>query len=829
VTHLLLELGADPTLVNDEGQVADPMDCGYWNTETFARVATAQATAACLEAGADVNARDENGMTPLLFATSDPGGSTPGAPASEDPAVVNVLLAAGADVNASDNRGNTALINAAVALVETTNGGMFDLAEDPGIVAALLAAGADVNAHSRTTALHQVAASEDLESVRMLLDAGADIHARDLADRTPLLVAAQYGGFRNLQVLEALVEAGADVSDPDGLGGTVLEYAVRSPADRVGDVVRRLLNLGADANAPGVLDVAARQGDNAELIAVLLAAGADVNAPSGYLRQSPLHAAASGGGPGVIATLVAGGAVVDAHDSRGMTPLLRAVEAKMPANVTALLDAGADVHARTRYGDTPLHVAAVWPRRSYFRREDPREPDTLMIIALAAAGADIDARNDRGETPLHIATRDRHQPVADRLLALGADPLAVDDLGRAPRPMICDWMRFDFVTAPWESIIGCLRAGADVHVRNQDGETPLHRWATYGKPADYPVARVIDAFVEAGADLDARDHSGRTPLYYSAERSADVATQEVASLIAAGAAANARDNRGSTPLHLAAGLGRRNKAAIVSLLAAAGADPDATDDGGRTALHIALRTDNPRVADRLIELGADTGAQDDSGHLADPTVCERWNTGSFFRLAPTRVVAACIEEGADVNARSEEDGSLAAGSTPLHFAAAWAPDHEVVGLLVRAGADVNARDEEHYTPLHAAAGSNQNPAVTAALLEAGANVNAQSEDVVGTPLHQAARWNRNPDVARLLVEAGADVNAWGMTYVSCCWTRYRQTPLHLAAQANPAAFLLLLDAGADPTAVDQFDWTPMDYAREEKALQELEVVKRSGR
>ena len=287
-------------------------------------------------------------------------------------------------------------------------------------------------------------------------------------------------------------------------------------------------------------------------------------------------------------------------------------------------------------------------------------------------------------------------------------------------------------------------------------------------------------------------------------------------------------------------------------------------------MHIALRTDNPRVAARLLELGADTGAQDDSGNVADPAACARWNTGSFFRLAPTGVVAACIGEGANVNARSEEDGSLAAGSTPLHFAAAWAPGHEVVGLLVRAGADVNARDEDHCTPLHraarmnenaavttalidagadveawtddfisyhyswhgtplhAAVGNNENAAVTAALLEAGANVHAQSEDVVGTPLHQAALRNRNPEVARLLVEAGADVNTWGMTYVSCCWSRYRQTPLHLAAQANPAVFLLLLDAGADPAAVDEFGNTPMDYAREEKALQGLEVVKRSG-
>ena len=843
--------------------------CDDWNTRRFFHTATAETVAACLQAGADVNARDENGMTPLLLATSFPGGRTPGAPASEDPAVVRVLLEAGADVNARDNRGNTALINAAGGkLVETTRGGMFGLAENPAIVAALLAAGADVNARSHTTPLHRAAFAENLESVRMLLEAGADIHARDWREETPLLEAADYGGFRNPEVLEALVEAGADVNDRNDLGQTVLEYALRSPADRVTDVVRRLLDLGADGNAPGILWEAARQGDNPELIAVLLAAGADVNGLSRNSRQSPLYAAAYGGGPGVIAALVAGGAVVDARDSRGMTPLLRAVEAKMHANVAALIEAGADVHARMWDGDTPLHLAAIWPPGTYSRKDDPREPDTLMVIALAAAGADINARNDRGETPLHVATRNRHQPVVDRLLALGADTVAVDDLGRPPRPTVCDWMgSFHFVAAPWESVIGCLRAGADVHARNEDGETPLHRLATGGKPDGYPVARVINAFVEAGADVNARDRKGRTPLHTAVELRADVASDKVASLLAAGAAANARDNRGATPLHLAAGLVRRDQDAIISLLAAAGADLHATDDRGRTALHHALRTDNPGVAARLIELGADTDAQDDSGHVANPVDCARFNTATFFHLAPTGTVAGCIERGADVNARFDYrlgGASQPDGSTPLHFASAWARDPRIVSLLLQAGAEVNAVSSSRETPLHVAArmtanpativalveagaelevwspgahspygwtplhlavAENRNPAVTAALLETGADVHARQEEGP-TPLHDAA----TPEVVALLLEAGADIGA-SANYSR--WPRRggrNMTPLHVAAlRADPAVFMALLEAGADPESLDWDGKTPIDHAREQKALQELEVVKRSGR
>ncbi|MDQ8022330.1 MAG: ankyrin repeat domain-containing protein [Moraxellaceae bacterium] len=127
-----------------------------------------------------------------------------------------------------------------------------------------------------------------------------------------------------------------------------------------------------------------------------------------------------------------------------------------------LLDAGADVHARTSDdAETPLHFAARFGCDYCVRR-------------LLAHGARLDVRDAEGQLPIHVAG----YGVVDALLDDGADPLATDPRGN---------VALHRVFHPRLLVAG-------VNVRNQGGLTPLHFAALSDS------VRGIDWLLAQGAD-----------------------------------------------------------------------------------------------------------------------------------------------------------------------------------------------------------------------------------------------------------------------------------------------------------------------------------------
>ncbi len=187
----------------------------------------AQATA-LLEKGANVNAIDRRGFTPVMWAS-----------ASGDAPMVRHLIERGALLNARSNDGSTALrLASANGFVE--------------VARLLLIRGADIAPSKNGTSARQIAAArghaevetllaqaEDLGArllkaaaeghdtlARQLLAAGAPASITDERGATPLMLAARNG---DLGLLQALLSRGADASARDAQGQTVLQWAEPSP------------------------------------------------------------------------------------------------------------------------------------------------------------------------------------------------------------------------------------------------------------------------------------------------------------------------------------------------------------------------------------------------------------------------------------------------------------------------------------------------------------------------------------------------------------------------------------------------------------------------
>jgi ankyrin repeat protein len=191
----------------------------------------------------------------------------------------------------------------------------------------------------------------------------------------------------------------------------------------------------------------------------------------------------------------------------GWTPLHLAVAEGQPDVVRALVDAGADLTARTEFNRTPLHVALK------------ERPD--LVALLRDLGAQVDAPSaaylgdveqlvqhlDDGSDPgdrssgvdlLSWAAFGGAAATAELLLERGADP----DTGA---------LHFAAGGAQLALVRLLLTAGADANRRDPaTGRTPLHAAVGAAPAADAP--EIVRVLLAAGADVNATTHEGATAL-----------------------------------------------------------------------------------------------------------------------------------------------------------------------------------------------------------------------------------------------------------------------------------------------------------------------------
>ena len=719
---------------------------------------------------------------------------------------------------------------------------------------------------SLQTNLVKAAGKGDLETVKTLLDVGADINGSPSnSNLTPLLAAITE---KQVKTVAYLLQRGADPNK-----GRSPYSSPLNTANFAGDITihRLLLDHGVR------LDSQDYHGRIPFLDAISFAHRTNLD---------------------IIKLFVKHGARLHFRDKGGWTALHFAASAPMKGLVPWLLDMGLSPNAVDENGKTPLHRAAT----------DYRYDKALILIKR---GADIHARDNWNQTPLYLAAHHKSPRLVKKLIALGADVNVPDIFGRTPlymaQPLPKEDGKKNNRISYWtsgqresdlrirknerEEIIRLLKQhGAEDHGPNQPvpkydhdishfcftanrnagptpakiknlDSTPLHLAAEWGD-----MDRV-GQLLKQGADPHARDEYQRTALHY-ASTNGDTAMASL--LLKHGAKLEVFDEYHRNPLILAV---KRCRIETVELLLKHGADINARDDKEQSSFYWATEKRHSKLTFLLYSRGAQLKKGHEIGNLLS------WADLELFRVIVGKTPVATLKRdipgllmGAALQGREDLvryliDYSLDPGlqwkrrhqgvwssfdfmDTPLH-GAMRSGNLAVVKLLVERGAGIDLQDSNKRTPLfwatvyayedivryligqgakvylEAPGKSNGlhwlvggyfevgndaglglafvNPIPLAELfLAKGAKINGRDR-AQKTPLFLAIEFHREAMV-KWLLDHNADPNLP---------SNDGRTPLHWAVQnANPAMVELLMQHGANPYIKNKYRDTPLEDAIE---------------
>ena len=236
------------------------------------------------------------------------------------------------------------------------------------------------------TALHEACYNNQIDRCKDLIDSGEilSLLVEDHEHRTPIFLAVSN---RNKEICKILIDAGADISARNKEGSTVLHVAVKEDDYHLCEM---LIFCGANVNATNrigqspifLVEFASQR----NILSLLLSHGADLELQD-HLCTTPLG---KFGFPALLDIICS----CSSEESRplahvcGGTLLHIAVKNRYRENVEALLCSYADVNARDKVGATPLHcaVSAFWS-----------EGCSLLL----SRGADVNASDFDGNNALH--------------------------------------------------------------------------------------------------------------------------------------------------------------------------------------------------------------------------------------------------------------------------------------------------------------------------------------------------------------------------------------------------------------------------------------------
>ncbi|KAF4982526.1 hypothetical protein FZEAL_1865 [Fusarium zealandicum] len=416
------------------------------------------------EGGADVNAQDVYGDTPLVAAFGQDRFHQDGLESQ-----VLLLLECGADARVLTSAGESTLHLA-----------LESYQAIPTIIQALLENGADPERRNRCseTALMVASRCQDAEKIwASLLAAGADIHARDRVGHSVLWHQAtrwpvcQGDGRWSHGDVQFLLDHGADPHSRDSRGRTLLHQAIRK--------------------RPSSCSPSSRSGDDTDIprFSFLLGLGLDHTIVD-YNGNSLLHELAA----------------------REASPYPYVRDWVLPLWEQLVCTLGLDLNQQNHLGSTPLHILCdAHARPGSLGHDDEPEPIDFLILRMR----DVHISDHAGQTALHIASA-RSEYCANKLLEAGLSPLATTHQGLTPLHLAARAQQSNIVgmlvrllqksrhREPRMDTDMSLQSGADdgvetdgIDATDENGFSPLYHAVRSGRP------ETVWILVKAGADTNA--------------------------------------------------------------------------------------------------------------------------------------------------------------------------------------------------------------------------------------------------------------------------------------------------------------------------------------
>lgn len=337
-----------------------------------------------------------------------------------------------------------------------------------------------VNAEGRT-ALMEAVSHGKLAELDAQLDAGATVHLTDQKGHTALSLALEE---RNLAAFCRLLQAGASANQTHPEGGALVAYAFQHGHLAA---VQLLLQAGADVNARTAegksLAHLCCERKNLRFLRWVVDKGAKLKTDDS-MGVGLVHTALDHGGVELAHFLLQLGLDVDREGKNGNTVAHRVVREGYEELLPLLVKLKADFNQVDSDGYRPLHLAV-------------RHGKTDIVDQLLKAGAApslLSRQGDHSTSALEMAFDRRALPLADRLLAAGAEPR--DEL-------------YEAVSLPpgegYEMVSLLMKHKADT-LDNRPGDSPLACAVREGK------GRIAELLLEAGADPKQEGQCGQPLL-----------------------------------------------------------------------------------------------------------------------------------------------------------------------------------------------------------------------------------------------------------------------------------------------------------------------------